>query len=193
MSNEKTFYATRNIKCDGVAYVKGDEISGLSEENIKTLTGSDAISTDKPVIKEPDTNARDQSPSEKADARKAKGQDSQETKDKNRPEVGGESSDSGEASIDSDEGKENGASDSSEDSADDAGSEEGAGEAGKGQYKVLKGVEFPKGTPHEEGTVLELSDEEASGFAEGLIEKIESTDDDQSDDNNSQSDPAKDL
>ncbi|MCP6719737.1 MAG: hypothetical protein KJI72_00205 [Patescibacteria group bacterium] len=47
------------------------------------------------------------------------------------------------------------------------------GEVTKSQYKVLKELEYPEGTAHEEGAVLELTDEEAGKFAEGSIEKVE--------------------
>ena len=47
----------------------------------------------------------------------------------------------------------------------------------KAQYKVLKGLEYPKGTVHKIDDVLELSDEEATKFGEGLIEKVENADD----------------
>lgn len=48
----------------------------------------------------------------------------------------------------------------------------------KKQYKVLEnelggGVEYPRGTAHEPGTILELTDEDASLFAPGLIEPVE--------------------
>lgn len=48
----------------------------------------------------------------------------------------------------------------------------------KKQYKVLPGelgggVEYPRGTVHEPGSILELTDEEASLFADGLIEPVE--------------------
>ena len=46
-------------------------------------------------------------------------------------------------------------------------------ESGKRPYLVLKGVEFPRGTVREEGTFLGLTDEEATGFAEGLIAIVE--------------------
>lgn len=42
------------------------------------------------------------------------------------------------------------------------------------EYKVLKGLEFPRGTVHKVDEVLELTDEEASKFAKGLIKKVES-------------------
>lgn len=53
---------------------------------------------------------------------------------------------------------------------------EGQDEAPKSQYKVLQGLEHPKGTAHEVDAILELTDEEASEFAEGLIEKVEAED-----------------
>lgn len=40
-------------------------------------------------------------------------------------------------------------------------------------YKVLQGVEFPRGTAHEAGAVLQLTADEAATFAPGLIEKVE--------------------
>ena len=40
-------------------------------------------------------------------------------------------------------------------------------------YKVLKNVEYPRGTVHKVGAILELTAEEVDKFAEGLIEKIE--------------------
>lgn len=43
----------------------------------------------------------------------------------------------------------------------------------KNEYKVLKGVEFPKGTPHKEGDIIKLTDKEAESFVEGLIKKNE--------------------
>lgn len=39
-------------------------------------------------------------------------------------------------------------------------------------FKVIAGVEFPKGTAHEVGTILKLTADEAAGFAEGLIEAV---------------------
>lgn len=41
------------------------------------------------------------------------------------------------------------------------------------QFKVLQGLEFPKGTPHEVDAILELTQVEADGFAEGLIELVD--------------------
>ena len=43
----------------------------------------------------------------------------------------------------------------------------------KGKYKVLKGLEFPRGLVHEVGAILELTVDQAKGFAEGLISKEE--------------------
>ena len=43
----------------------------------------------------------------------------------------------------------------------------------KSEYKILKGLEYPKGTVHNIDDVIELTDEQASKFADGLIEKIE--------------------
>ena len=43
----------------------------------------------------------------------------------------------------------------------------------KSKYKVLKGLEYPRGKVHEKDAVLELTDEEAKGFANGLIEEVE--------------------
>ena len=43
----------------------------------------------------------------------------------------------------------------------------------KEKYTGLQGVEFPKGTPHKKGAVLELTTKEAESFADGLIEKEE--------------------
>jgi hypothetical protein len=169
MSN-KTFYATGNLKHNGERYATGDVVKGLSAEEAERLEKDGAVSTDESVT-EPEGDApREQSAEEKAAARKAKGQDTQENKDDSRgPEVGGEANDSGETSVDEGVGdSETGSSDESNDSGD---------EIVKEQFKVLQGVEFPKGTPHEEGAVLVLSAEEAATFVEGLIEKIESADD----------------
>ena len=47
----------------------------------------------------------------------------------------------------------------------------------KAQYKVLKGLEYPRGTVHKVDDVLELSDEEATKFGDGLIEKVENAGD----------------
>ena len=47
----------------------------------------------------------------------------------------------------------------------------------KSEYKILKGLEYPKGTVHNIDDVIELTDEQASKFAEGLIEKTETKDD----------------
>ena len=46
----------------------------------------------------------------------------------------------------------------------------------KREYVVLEnelegGVEFPRGTVHEPGAVISLTDSEAASFAEGLIER----------------------
>lgn len=46
-------------------------------------------------------------------------------------------------------------------------------DAPKSQYKVLQELEYPKGTVHKVDAVLELTDEEAGKFGEGLIEKVE--------------------
>ena len=40
-------------------------------------------------------------------------------------------------------------------------------------YKVLQGIEFPRGKVHEKDSILKLTNKEAEGFAEGLIEKVE--------------------
>ncbi len=48
----------------------------------------------------------------------------------------------------------------------------------KKQYRVIRGVEFPHGTPHKEGSLIDLTDEEAAKFAEGLIEAVEKKSDD---------------
>lgn len=42
----------------------------------------------------------------------------------------------------------------------------------KEKYKVIKGVEYPKGTVRKVGDVLELEEKEATDFAPGLIEKV---------------------
>ena len=83
-------------------------------------------------------------------------------------EEGGEetpSTDGDSTEGDSTEGGDNSEGDQSE------------GDAEKSEYKVLQSVEFPQGTPHEVDAILELTDEEAAGFAEGMIEKVEGTDD----------------
>jgi len=46
----------------------------------------------------------------------------------------------------------------------------------KSEYKVLKGLEYPRGTVHNIDDVIELTDEQASKFSEGLIEEIEKED-----------------
>jgi len=43
----------------------------------------------------------------------------------------------------------------------------------RAEYKVLTGVEYPRGTAHEAGKILSLTDQEAGEFAPGLIEKVE--------------------
>ena len=50
----------------------------------------------------------------------------------------------------------------------------------KSEYKILKGLEYPKGTVHNIDDVIELTDEQASKFKEGLIEKTETKDDEDS-------------
>lgn len=187
MSN-KTFYATRNIKCNGVQYVKGDEVTGLSDESSASLQASEAISSTKPVIEEPNTEAREQSDKDKAGARKDKDQDSQETKDSKRPEVGGESTDSGEGSIDDESGNEGGASNEGGNDQNDQG-DGNSGDASEklSQYTVLKKFKA-EGNKYKVGEVVEMTDAEAAEFEEGVIEKIESSDDDQSDDKNDDSD-----
>ncbi len=40
------------------------------------------------------------------------------------------------------------------------------------KYKVLKGVEYPKGTVHKVDSVLELTETQAEKFGEGIIEKV---------------------
>ena len=47
----------------------------------------------------------------------------------------------------------------------------------KSEYKILKGLEYPRGTVHNIDDVIELTDEQASKFADGLIERIETKDD----------------
>ena len=42
-----------------------------------------------------------------------------------------------------------------------------------GKYKVLKGLEFPKGKVHKVGDVIELTGEQVGKFQEGLIEEVE--------------------
>lgn len=70
-----------------------------------------------------------------------------------------------------------------EDPVDDPGEQENTDdittdEPVKKQYRVLPGelgggVEYPQGTVHEPGSILELTDEEVSVFAPGLIEPVE--------------------
>jgi len=43
----------------------------------------------------------------------------------------------------------------------------------KSEYTVIKGVEFPRGTAHDAGSVIELTEAAAASFADGLIEKVE--------------------
>jgi len=43
----------------------------------------------------------------------------------------------------------------------------------RAEYKVLTGVEYPRGTAHEAVKILSLTDQEAGEFAPGLIEKVE--------------------
>lgn len=40
-------------------------------------------------------------------------------------------------------------------------------------YKVLQGLEYPRGTVHEVGAILSLTSAQAKKFADGLIEKVE--------------------
>lgn len=42
----------------------------------------------------------------------------------------------------------------------------------KTKYKVLKGVEFPRGTVHKVGEVIELTEEQSAKFTDGLIERL---------------------
>ena len=42
----------------------------------------------------------------------------------------------------------------------------------KSEYTVLQGLEYPQGTAHEVGAVLELTEVEAATFADGLLEKV---------------------
>lgn len=44
--------------------------------------------------------------------------------------------------------------------------------ADKLDYKCLKGVDFPRNVPHNKGDIIKLTEEEASKFADGLIEKV---------------------
>ncbi len=165
----KTYYATGNIKHDDVKYAKGDEILDLSEKQAESLLSSGAISTEK--IEDEVSEGEDliQSPEEKAKARKDKGQESQESKDKSRDlKVGGEAQDSGEPSVDSDEGN-GGSSDENDSSQEDSTTDSEV----KSKYKVLRGLEYPRGTVHEVDAELELTEDEANGFAVGSIEKVE--------------------
>lgn len=52
-----------------------------------------------------------------------------------------------------------------------------AGELETSQYRVLKGVEYPRGTVHKVGDVLNLTSEQAGLFAEGLVERVEGEED----------------
>lgn len=45
-------------------------------------------------------------------------------------------------------------------------------EEGKSDYKVLKDLEYPKGTVHKTDSILSLTDKEASKFSAELIEKV---------------------
>lgn len=45
--------------------------------------------------------------------------------------------------------------------------------APKMPFKVLKDVEYPRGTVHKKNAVLQLNEKQAGGFAKGLIEKVE--------------------
>lgn len=153
----KTFYATGNLKHNGVAFAKGDVVEGLESEVAESLLASGAISTKAVETETPEVNPLLQSDAAKAEARKNKGQESQESKDEKRqPEVGGESSDSGEESIDGSEG---------DDSSDDDES------STKATYRVLESFEHPEGTKHEVDDVIELEEDEASDFTKGLFKK----------------------
>lgn len=50
--------------------------------------------------------------------------------------------------------------------------EDKTGEPDKSEYRVLRGIEYPKGTVHKVGDVLMLTSEQAGLFAEGLIEPV---------------------
>jgi len=58
----------------------------------------------------------------------------------------------------------------------EAGGEEGGEGVEKSKYKVLQDLEYPEGASHEVGAILELTEEETAGFAEGTIEKVEDED-----------------
>lgn len=43
----------------------------------------------------------------------------------------------------------------------------------KSKFKVLKALEYPRGTAHKVDSIIELTDEEVGKFAKGLIEEVE--------------------
>ena len=107
------YFATGNIKHNGVVYARGDEVVDLTDEQAEAHLSNGVISTDEVVDETPEDESRIQSPEEKAKARSGKNQRSQINKDGDKtPEVGGESADSGEPSVDEDaeEKNENGSS-----------------------------------------------------------------------------------
>lgn len=171
--SKNTFFAHGNLKHNGIRYAKGDVVKDLSESEAKRLEAQGIISTDEPSSDPVGDEPRNQSDAAKAEARKNKGQASQEEKDENRPEVGGESFDSGEGSIDGDEGNADGDSESPQ------------------EYTVLKKFQR-NGEKFKKGETITLTATEAEEVGPEKVELVVS-DDSQSDDNDSDSDPSQGL
>lgn len=98
------YFVVSNLKHNQKSYVKGDEIWLESKSEAKRLIEVGVLQQEPLEEDVSDDNVRTQTPEEKASARAAKGQPSQE--EKKRPDVGGEKPETGEPGLDGREEKE---------------------------------------------------------------------------------------
>lgn len=146
----KTYKVKSNLKHNKVDYKRGDKIE-LNETDAAPLLSAGVV-VDTEVSEDDDAEVATPQPpvnEVKRENDDVEGRVSVEPGRVEKPQPGEETNDE-EESTETDET-----------------------EVTKSQYKVVSGVEFPRGTAHEAGTVLELTDEEAAGFAEGLIVKVD--------------------
>ena len=138
----KTYITKSNLKHDGTNYPKGSEVS--LEDAVATKLLADGIIRDPQASSNEDEEAETVTP---------------------QPPVNEVNRKDGDASNQAEvtPGKVESPQPGDEDDNDNA---------VKAQYKVLSGLEFPRGTVHEVVAMLELTEVEAGNFAEGLLEKV---------------------
>jgi len=157
------FKVKSNIKHNGREYLKGQEIE--LEENIAETLLSDGIITDPSENIENEEQETPQPPVNNVtrDGDNVEGGTTIEPGKVEKPQPGDNLDNEDNAPEEKKEGMLNKFFGGNKDET-------------KSAFKVLEGVEYPAGTAHEIGAVIELTEKEASEFAEGLIEKVESGD-----------------